>query len=683
MKRTSAFVIASILLLCIGVFGLDAAQLFTYPKFSALGTTGQLLAGGKLYTYEPGTTTPKTAYKDRSKTTAHPNPIVLDSNGEATIYFDGRYKVVLKDSTGVTKWTMDNVEGIGSFYVPPYKVDALETYGGGTSYTSTTIKAALTAIGTSTQTILVLRPGTWTKVGTDTINFASYPNITVEMEGTFKTSGTGAFSAGDITGFAVSKPEWFATNTTPGTTDMSTAFDCAIQSVTAGGTIDITGSLIYKWDSPITVTSGDIRIVGMNVEYPKIIYNADDGTTALTFSTGANSNIARICLENFRISGFDAEDEPTDGVGISFVDGAYIRGSYVKVEGYRNGDGDGTGIAFYGHTNCEFTGLDVRWCDYPLYFGVNPNAHASGIDVDIFTFYKPILNATPDDDSGTCIKIEANDIHNLTFFDAELSACKYGLEWTKALTTSNSHIAFIGGRLEPEAGPVAGGRFLKINTTVNNLYSLAVRDFYSPYAVELDGNVNFASFDNVYLGDDADSTASLIMGANVGPVGIRNSRITVGITASNKPLWTQAAPGAVLTDGMYVRAAADTPQTWYYNLKPSVLLTDEIDLTGGTYSYTPDFKTYKIHHLRITNNGTAANMAIANPTSINTYTEGTIIIENASGGAIGNVVMGAKYHMAAGADPTKPDNGKFTVINFYIKSNDYVVETSRATNCTP
>jgi hypothetical protein len=223
MRKLSVF-IAALLFLFTGVFApVDAAQLFNYPKFSALAVTGQPMAGGKLYTYEQGTTTPKAAYKDRAMATAHANPIVLDSNGEETIYLNGFYKVVLKNSAGVTKWTMDKVEGINSFYFPAYEVDALETYGSGTSYTSTTIKAALTALGTTNPVTLVLRAGAWAKVGTDTITFT--PNITLRMLGTFS-----GFSPGNITGFKEVRPEWWATNTNPGTTDMDNAINCAVQS---------------------------------------------------------------------------------------------------------------------------------------------------------------------------------------------------------------------------------------------------------------------------------------------------------------------------------------------------------------------------------------------------------------------------------------------------------------------
>lgn len=82
----------------------------SYPKFKALHPTTNLpLSGGLLYTYTRGTTTAKTTYSDIGKTTAHANPIVLDSAGETTLFLDGSYKWVLKDSAGTTIWTQDDI----------------------------------------------------------------------------------------------------------------------------------------------------------------------------------------------------------------------------------------------------------------------------------------------------------------------------------------------------------------------------------------------------------------------------------------------------------------------------------------------------------------------------------------------------------------------------------------------
>ncbi len=82
-------------------------------KFQAFDSTGAPLSGGKLHTYEPGTTTNKTTYSDSDLTSANANPVVLDSRGEAAIFGSGSYKFVLKDSDDVTIWTVDDVAVAG------------------------------------------------------------------------------------------------------------------------------------------------------------------------------------------------------------------------------------------------------------------------------------------------------------------------------------------------------------------------------------------------------------------------------------------------------------------------------------------------------------------------------------------------------------------------------------------
>jgi hypothetical protein len=71
---------------------------------------GNPLAGGKLYSYAAGTTTPQATYSD-STGTANANPVVLDSSGYADVWLDPTlvYKFVLKDSLDATLWTIDNV----------------------------------------------------------------------------------------------------------------------------------------------------------------------------------------------------------------------------------------------------------------------------------------------------------------------------------------------------------------------------------------------------------------------------------------------------------------------------------------------------------------------------------------------------------------------------------------------
>lgn len=78
---------------------------------------GAPLAGGKLYTYVVGTSTPKSAYSNHAGTTPRTNPIILDARGEAEIYWVGSYDVTLKTSADVTVWgpvTIDQPETAGA-----------------------------------------------------------------------------------------------------------------------------------------------------------------------------------------------------------------------------------------------------------------------------------------------------------------------------------------------------------------------------------------------------------------------------------------------------------------------------------------------------------------------------------------------------------------------------------------
>ena len=77
---------------------------------------GLPLAGGLLYTYAAGTTTPLATYSDNTGATPNANPIVLDSAGrvagEVWLTNGSNYKFVLKTSAGVTVWTYDNIAGV-------------------------------------------------------------------------------------------------------------------------------------------------------------------------------------------------------------------------------------------------------------------------------------------------------------------------------------------------------------------------------------------------------------------------------------------------------------------------------------------------------------------------------------------------------------------------------------------
>lgn len=76
--------------------------------------TGAPAVGWKLYTTDTGTNNPRTTWQDAGQVTPNANPIVLDARGEAVVFWSGAYRVRLEDNLGNTIWTVDGVSYVDS-----------------------------------------------------------------------------------------------------------------------------------------------------------------------------------------------------------------------------------------------------------------------------------------------------------------------------------------------------------------------------------------------------------------------------------------------------------------------------------------------------------------------------------------------------------------------------------------
>lgn len=70
---------------------------------------GEPLALGTVTFYLAGTTTPETVYEDFALATPHSNPLTLDDAGRAIAYSDTRVKALIKNASGATVRTIDNI----------------------------------------------------------------------------------------------------------------------------------------------------------------------------------------------------------------------------------------------------------------------------------------------------------------------------------------------------------------------------------------------------------------------------------------------------------------------------------------------------------------------------------------------------------------------------------------------
>jgi len=97
---------------------------------------GVVLAGGKIYTYSAGSSTPKSSYTTAAGNIAHTNPIILDSSGRVPggeIWLaSGLYKFVIETSASTLIATYDNLSGLNVTY---YNVQNFSGDGSTTTFT--------------------------------------------------------------------------------------------------------------------------------------------------------------------------------------------------------------------------------------------------------------------------------------------------------------------------------------------------------------------------------------------------------------------------------------------------------------------------------------------------------------------------------------------------------------------
>jgi hypothetical protein len=158
----------------LSVFGGVGAQFFD--------NNGTPLAGGKIYTYEAGTTTPLATYTSSSGVIAHTNPIILDSagrvpsGGEIWVVLQ-LYKFVLKTATEVTIATYDNV---GSNF---NAASIIANFTGNGSTVAFTLASAPASENTTNVYIngVYQQKNTYSVAGT-TMTFSEAPPVTSSIE---------------------------------------------------------------------------------------------------------------------------------------------------------------------------------------------------------------------------------------------------------------------------------------------------------------------------------------------------------------------------------------------------------------------------------------------------------------------------------------------------------------------
>lgn len=250
MKRFLAYILIALSLAAPSYASSTNATSIQFLLSQVRNSAGAL-SGGKVYAYAAGTSTPKTIWLTRNKSTVAANPYTLDANGTAALFGDGLYRFVIKTSAGVTVYDRDNItvqELVGN------GIANVLDYGGGT------LAEAIAAIGSTPTTLafgtdqtlsasttipltLTLMPLNGAQINHSTYTI-SYLGDTSRFPDAQVFNGTGA-----ISGLKFAKTIWFGAkpdyNGTTGT-DSGPAFNRAFASLTNGGTAEIAQGRYYS-----------------------------------------------------------------------------------------------------------------------------------------------------------------------------------------------------------------------------------------------------------------------------------------------------------------------------------------------------------------------------------------------------------------------------------------------------
>lgn len=202
------FTILSIFLITSSCFGANKAIQWDTLLGGLQDDAGLPAIDWTVTVYEnDGTSTTSTIWEDASKSTAAANPITLDEYGTKERYFDGVYRIVVKDADGVTIRDTDDVRIIGYVDFGGLYIDVYSTYGN----SATDIQTAINETSAAGGGTLLFKNETFTiasnVVGTSNVSWkiqqgavfnisSSYivsPNAYVEVGNYQFIYGTGSF----------------------------------------------------------------------------------------------------------------------------------------------------------------------------------------------------------------------------------------------------------------------------------------------------------------------------------------------------------------------------------------------------------------------------------------------------------------------------------------------------------
>ncbi len=173
------------------------ARIQGYPRFRHILPDGSPAVGYKLASFLAGTTTPTPLYTSQDQTAQHPNPVILDGNGEAAVWLAPNiaYKLVLRTTLDADVWTLDNIQTQEGGFFTTLTVTGAATFAtisaSGQITSTVAIGTAPFVVASTTKVVNLnadlLKDKTWAApgpIGQTTPDIATFGNL-VAAAGTF------------------------------------------------------------------------------------------------------------------------------------------------------------------------------------------------------------------------------------------------------------------------------------------------------------------------------------------------------------------------------------------------------------------------------------------------------------------------------------------------------------------
>ena len=300
---------------------------------------GNVLSGGKIYTYSAGTSTPATTYTTSAGSIAHSNPIILDSAGRVPTgeiwLTDGiNYKFVLNNSSNTLIGTFDNISGINSNFISFTNSQQIIT----ATANQTVFNLSITyQVGTNSLSVFVdgvnqYGPGAqyaYTETSSTSVTFTNGLHVGALVK--FTTSqqqGAGAVNASQVT-YNPAGTGAVATNVQAklrqyvsvkdfgavgdGTTDDTTALQNAINAVASGGGVYFPAG-VYKITSGLTISTNTIRLYGDAAYLNGVTIKAGAASLDMLTVSSYGAFISNLVFQGFETASVYGENTTCTGI---------------------------------------------------------------------------------------------------------------------------------------------------------------------------------------------------------------------------------------------------------------------------------------------------------------------------------------------------------------------------------